>query len=133
MGAGIIIITWVPGGTLVLMRDPLAGMRVGEEGFAYLAGVLLRIAAGDCPAVPRVAEVYGRYWDLKGASQGTYQGCSSATRRRSASQARPPFLFGLVESKRTVSSLMKVKSVEKSPRRSSSFTPRTRRRGSSIA
>jgi acetoin utilization deacetylase AcuC-like enzyme len=94
------------------LRDPLAGMRVSEEGFACLARVLLRIAAehaggrlaavleggydldglcgsvarvldemqgeslaeplpvtaGDCPAVPRVVEVHGRYWDLKGAS-----------------------------------------------------------------
>ena len=90
------------------LRDPLAGMRVSEEGFGCLARVLLRIAAehaggrfaavleggydldalrgsvarvldemegerlaeplpattGDCPAVPRVAEVHGRYWDL---------------------------------------------------------------------
>jgi acetoin utilization deacetylase AcuC-like enzyme len=94
------------------LRDPLAGMRVSEEGFACLARVLLRIAvehadgrlaavleggydldglcgsvarvldemqdenlaeplpatAGDCPAVPRVAEVHGRYWDMNGAS-----------------------------------------------------------------
>ncbi|MDH3816846.1 MAG: histone deacetylase, partial [Acidobacteriota bacterium] len=94
------------------LRDPLAGMRVSEEGFACLARVLLRIAAehaggrmaavleggydleglcgsvarvldemqgedlakplpataGDCPAVPRVTEVHGRYWDLKGVS-----------------------------------------------------------------
>jgi hypothetical protein len=28
----------------------------------------LPATAGDCPAVPRVAEVHGRYWDLKGAS-----------------------------------------------------------------
>jgi len=90
------------------LRDPLAGMRVSEEGFGCLARVLLRIAAehsggrfaavleggydldalrgsvarvldemegerlaeplpattGDCPAVPHVAEVHGRYWDL---------------------------------------------------------------------
>ena len=94
------------------LRDPLAGMRVSQEGFACLARVLLRIAAehaggrlaavleggydlealcgsvarvldemqgenlaeplpataGDCPVVPHVAEVHGRYWDLKGAS-----------------------------------------------------------------
>ena len=94
------------------LRDPLAGMRVSEGGFACMARVLLRIAAehaggrlaavleggynldalcgsvarvldemrgenlaealpaiaGDCPVVPHVAEVHGRYWDLKGAS-----------------------------------------------------------------
>ncbi len=90
------------------LRDPLASMRVSEEGFGCLARVLLRIAAehaggrfaavleggydldalsgsvarvldemegerlaeplpaitADCPAVPHVAEVHGRYWDL---------------------------------------------------------------------
>jgi len=90
------------------LRDPLASMRVSEEGFGCLARVLLRIAAehaggrfaavleggydldglsgsvarvldemkgqrlaealpaitADCPVVPRVAEVHGRYWDL---------------------------------------------------------------------
>jgi acetoin utilization deacetylase AcuC-like enzyme len=90
------------------LRDPLASMRVSEEGFGCLARVLLRIAAehaggrfaavleggydldalsgsvarvldemkgermdealpaitADCPAVPRVAQVHGRYWDL---------------------------------------------------------------------
>jgi acetoin utilization deacetylase AcuC-like enzyme len=94
------------------LRDPLASMRVSEDGFAAMARVLLRIAAdhaggrlaavlergydldalcgsvarvleemqgeklteplpqttGDCPVVPHVAEVHGRYWDLEAVS-----------------------------------------------------------------
>ncbi len=42
-------------GSVARVLDEMEGERLGEP---------LPATTGDCPAVTRVAEVHGRYWDL---------------------------------------------------------------------